>query len=144
MVKLSKSVQLKSIDKTYYRLARCCEHTHDWDRYIALVEQEEKGHRRFKPAAIDCGLTKAQAVRLFAVKEMFERFVPAHPDNEKIFTPTAKDYFSIRGSVFGACALADSCEPEILKEFLKPEMVDWLASVDYVELNKDPRMEVAA
>lgn len=136
----TKTMQLKAIDKAYWRVARCCEHNHDWDRYIALVETEEKGHRRFCPDGLKCGLTKAQAVRLFAVKELFERFVPAHKsDGEHIYTPTAADFFTVRHSVFGACSLAESCKAELLKEFSEPEMVNWLALVDYVKLNEDPR-----
>jgi hypothetical protein len=111
---------------------------------VALVEDEEKGHRKFKPAGLDCGLTKAQSVRLFAVKEVFERFVPAHPENESVWTPTAKDFFSVRLSVFGACAIADRCHSEIRNKFTLDEMRHWLDTVDYVELNKDPRMAVAA
>lgn len=136
MSETTKTAQLKAVDKAYWRVAKCCEHTHDWDRYLALVEEEEKGHRRFCPDGLKCGLTKAQAVRLFAVKELFERFVPAHKsDGGHIFTPTAADFFHVRHSVFGACDLANSCELQILKEFQKPEMVHWLATVDYVKLN---------
>lgn len=134
---MNKSQAIKTIDKAYSRLSGCCEHTNEWDRYVDLIEEEEKGHRKFKPAGIDCGLTKAQSVRLFVVKEVFERFVPAHKDDgARIFTPEAKDYFSIRGSVFGACAIADRCGTKILKEFCEPEMVEWLASIDYAQLNR--------
>jgi hypothetical protein len=136
--KVKRSEQIKAIDKAFNRLFMCCEHTHDWNRYLDLIDQEEKGHRRFKPAGINCGLAFGQSRKLFAVKEVFERFVPAHT-GEKVYTPEAKDYFRIRGSVFAACAIGDSCATEILKEFSEPEMVEWLASVDYVELNKDTR-----
>ena len=135
---MKKTEQIKLIDKTFYRLARCCESTHDWDKYMRLHQEEETGHRRFKPDRVQCGLTRAQSVRLFAVKEVFERFVPAH-SSELIFTPQAKDFFSIRGSVFAACAIVDLKGDEILKEFTHTEMSQWLASVDYCELNKDPR-----
>ncbi len=120
-------------------MSRACEHTNDWERYIALIEDEEKGHRKFKPAGLACGITKAQSVRLFAVKTVFARFVPEHEDGDTIFTPQAKDWFHIRPSVFGACSIADRCEAAILKEFQKLEMRYWLDSVDYVKLNEDPR-----
>lgn len=135
---MKKTEAIKLIDKTFWRLAGCCESTRHWEQYVALNIEEEKGHRRFCPDHIQCGLTRAQSVRLFAVKEIFERYVPAHP-GEKIFTPEAKDFFSIRHSVFAAAALADICGVRILKEFSEPEMAQWLADVDYCELNKDPR-----
>jgi len=75
-----------------------------------------------------------------AVKEIFETFVPAH-SCERIFKPEAKDFFCIRHSVFAAWSLADSKGEAILKEFTHTEMSQWLASVDYCELNKDPRAE---
>ena len=141
-MKLTKSAALKVIDKMYCRLDGICGSSHDWDRYIALIEQEEKGHRNFCPSHVRCGLTKAQSVRLFSVKEIFDRFIPNESGN--IFIPEAKDYFSIKGSVFGACALADSFRAKIRNEFTDVEMINWLISVDYVELNKDPRMMEAA
>ncbi len=136
---MTKTEQLKLIDKAYSRLSGCCEHTHDWDRYLALIEEEEKGHRCFVPAGLKCGLTKAQSVHLFAVKEVFERFVVAHPDNEHIFTPAAKDFFHIRHSVFGAVAIAELCHQAIYKEFKASEMREWLDAIDYAKLNEDPR-----
>lgn len=135
-----KTEALKAIDKAFVKLERACESTHDWDKYIRLIQEEETGHRRFCPDGIRCGLTRAQSVRLFAVKEIFERFVPAHP-GERIFTPEAKDYFHIRGSVFGACGLADVRGTEILKAFTRIEMSEWLLDIDYAELNKDPRQQ---
>lgn len=138
---MNKSKALKAIDQAYYRLAACCEHTNEWDRYLALIDQEEKQHRKFKPAGLSCGLTFGQARRLFAVKEVFDRFIPN--ESGTIWTPTAKDYFYVKGSVFGACVIADKCEEQILKEFKKPEMLDWLKSVDYCELNKYPKRQSA-
>ncbi len=106
-------------------------------------DEEEKGHRRFCPDHIRCGLSKAQSIRLFAVKEVFERFVPAH-SCEEIFTPEAKDIYSIRNSIFGACAIVDTCRAKIRNEFTDHEMLNFLADVDYAELNKDPRELIAA
>lgn len=140
---MKKSEAIKAINDAFWRLARCCDHRHEWDQYLALHWEEEKGHRRFKPDHVECGLTRAQSVRLFAVKEVFDRWI-VHPGNEHIFTPEAKDYFSIRKSVFAACAIADLCGDKILKEFPLPEMKHWLESIDYAELNKDPRQAEAA
>jgi hypothetical protein len=138
---MTKTEALKAIDKAFYRLERCCESSHDWDRYLALIEQEEKGHRKFCPDGIDCGLTKAQSVRLFAVKEVFDRFIPNESSNT--FTPEAKDYFSIKGSVFGACAIVELKRAAIRNEFTDCEMIDWLHGIDYAKLNKDPRLQAA-
>ncbi len=135
------SEALKLIDAAYWRLARACEHTHDWDRYVAIQKEEERDHRKWKPSGIDCGLTKAQSVRLFSVQHIFERWIPM--DSGKVFTPEAKDFLHIKRSIFAACSIAHSCEAEILKEFPKPYMLDWLKSIDYAELNKDPRMLAA-
>jgi hypothetical protein len=157
--------QIKRIDDAFWRLARCCDSTHEWDEYVALNEEEERGHRRFKPDFVQAGLTKAQSVRLFAVKEIFERFgMPnccgcgwqganstcqecgKEAGKQGIFTPTAEDFFVIRHSVFGACAIVKLCEARILAEFDRLEMIYWLCDVDYCALIKDPRevQEVAA
>ena len=36
------SLALAKIDKAYYRLERCCESTHEWDRYIQLVNKDRR------------------------------------------------------------------------------------------------------
>lgn len=142
MSTIPKAQQIKLINEAYYKLVGACEHTDDWDRYVGLVEDEEKEHRRFKPDGIACGLTKAQSVRLFVVKEVFDRFVPN--ESGKVFTPVASDYFHIKQSVFGACSIVERCGVEIAKAVPFAYMRDWLKAVDYVELNRDPRIAVAA
>lgn len=137
---MNRKAQLQLIDSCFHRLTGCCEHSHDWDKYLALHEAEEKGHRRFCPAGVKCGITKAQAVRLFAVKEVFERFVSAN-EPEKIFTPQATDFFVIRHSVFAACAIVHSNRERILNEFRLREMLQFVREVDYVELNRDRRAQ---
>ena len=165
MNKVDRKQQLKMLDAAYWRLAGCCESTHEWDKYVDLNGQEEKAHRRFKPDHVECGLTKAQAVRYFAVKEVFERFgMPnvcrcgwkganttcpecgKEASPQKTFTPTAEDFFHIRHSVFAAVAIVKLCEAKIWAEFDRLEMIEWLSTVDYCELNKDQRQlaEVAA
>ena len=150
--------QIKRIDETYNRLSACCSGWYEWDKYVALNEQEERGHRRFKPDPMRAGLTQAQSVRLFAVKEIFERFEMPHvcrcgwqgdgevcadcggtASAQKVFTPQVEDFFSIRHSVFAACAIVKMCQDRICAEFDRLEMVGWLAEVDYCALNKDPR-----
>ena len=158
MNKISKKAQLKLLEKTFWRLAGCCDSTHEWNRYLALHQTEEREHRRFKPDHVQAGLTVAQAVRYFAVKEIFERFgMPncctcgwqgansvcqdcgKNASAVKVFTPTAEDFFHIRNSIFAAVAMVKLCSAKIYAEFDRLEMLEWLASVDYVALNKDPR-----
>lgn len=134
---------VKRIEKAFWRLAKCCESSRDWDRYLAIIEREEKEHRCFCPWGVENGLTKAQAVKLFAVQGIFERWVPGE-GAEKPFTPAAGDFFTIRASCFAACAVAQGKVAEIPAEFPIPEMADWLRVIDYAELNKDPRQAVAA
>lgn len=133
----------KRIAKTFLALNRVCDQHKDFPKYLALIRQEEKGHRRFCPDGVQCGLTISEAVKLFSVSSIFERFVSQH-EGESIFTPEAKDYFAVRQSIFAACAIAHDCADEILREFAKPEMVNFLARCDYAELNKDPRQLEAA
>jgi hypothetical protein len=126
----------------FSRLEGACEHTHDWNRYVAIHEEEEKGHRKFKPDFVNAGLTKGQSVKLFAVKQIFDTFIPN--EGGTIFKPTAEDYLYVRRSCFAAWSIRSHCLAEIEKEFTKEEMIHFLDNVDYVELNKDPRQEVAA
>lgn len=160
MKRQDRKSQLTLLDNAFYRLERCCESTSEWNKYLALHEAEERDHRQFKPDHIQCGLTRGQAVRLFAVKEIFERFgmpricICGHKGPElicpvpgceretrplAIFTPSAEEFFHIRKSIFGAVAMVKLCSERILAEFDRAEMVRWLSSVDYVALNKDPR-----
>lgn len=162
-MKVNRRQQLKMLGDAFGRLENACSCTHEWDRYLDLHRKEERQHRTLKPDHVTCGLTRAQAVRLFAVKEIFERFgMPnccvcgwlgaestcqdcgkvAQP--QKIFTPSLEDYFSIRQSCYAAVAIAKKCEAEIWQQFDRLEMVQWLATVDYCALNKDHRQEVAA
>jgi hypothetical protein len=134
---MTKSEAIKQIERCFWRLARCCEHKDEWDRYLDLIKQEETEHRVFKPEGVQCGLTRAQSIRLFAVKEVFDRFVSR--SGESIFTPEAKDYFHIRKSVFGVCAIVDMCGERITAEFSNAEMADWLSQIDYAKLNRDSR-----
>ncbi len=133
------SEALNKIQQAYWKLERCGEHTHEWDRYVQMVTQAERDHRRFKPEHIRCGLTLSHAVRLFVVKQVFERFVPAH-ESEKIFTPQATDFFRVRADIFAACAIAELCKEQILKAFSESEMREWLDVIDYAALNKDRRL----
>ena len=135
MDKTIKAQKINMINEAFFKLDRACEHTRDWDKYIQLHETEEKEHRRFKPAGLQCGLTRKQSIRLFMVQRIFERFVSPR-ESEKIFTPTAADFFTIKPAVFGACALAEACKDRILQQFGPNYMRNWLDEIDYAELNK--------
>lgn len=140
---MKKTEAIKLIEQSYFRLHHACDHTHDWDRFVAIETEEENDHRRtWKPDGVQCGLTRKQSIRLFAVQHIFERFIPM--ESGQVFTPEAKDFLHIKRSVFAACSIAHTCELEILKEFPLPYMKHWLESIDYAELNKDPRQPVAA
>lgn len=134
---------LDLIEKAYWRMARCCESTHDWDRYLELIWQEERNHQRFKPDHVRNGLTRAQSVRLFAVQNIFHTFTSGRP-GEAIFKPQAEDTFHVKPAIFGAFSIAKTRGPEIKAEFTVAEMDAWLKRIDYAELNKDPRLWKAA
>jgi len=138
--KWKRSEAVNAINGAFWKLAHACEHKHEWDQYLNIIDQEEKDHRRFCPAGVRCGLTRTESKRLFAVKEVFDRFV-VHQCDQRIFTPEAKDFFHIKKSVFAACAIADICEDSIRNKFSLDEMRDWLHRIDYAELNKDPRQQ---
>lgn len=135
---MTKAEAIRAIDRAFWRVAKCCESDSNWERYLDLHREEETRHRKGCPNGVECGLTKSQAVRLFAVQSIFERFATSH-DGEKIFTPVAADYFLVRQSIFAAVAIVNVNGLKLTEEFTVQEMSQWLASIDYAELNKDPR-----
>ena len=137
---MTKRESIKLIDRTFLRLSAECSKLREWDRYLALIGEEEKGHRRYCPSDVQCGLTKRESIRLFAVQTIFERFAVATPETT-IFTPQAKDFFSVRHSVFAACAIVELARMDIQAEFSLQEMSQFLSQIDYAELNKDPRLQ---
>ena len=140
---MSRTQAIKRINDAYSRLDYACGSSSNWNRYLSLIEAEETQHRQFKPDGLACGLTRAVSVRLFAVKNIFGHWV-SEGERESVFVPGAQDFFFVKTSIFGACALAHECSDRILAEFPLAEMKDWLRSVDYVELNRDTRALVAA
>ncbi len=162
-MKTNRKQQLQMLDSAFNRLERCCESASEWNQFLDLNRDEENQHRTLKPDHVDCGLTKAQAVRFFAVQGIFQRFgMPnfcvcgwqgansvcldcgKNAQAKAVFTPTAEEFFHIRGSCFAAVALAHMFQEKIWAEFDRLEMIEWLATVDYVELNRDQRKVVAA
>lgn len=134
---MTKQEQLKLIDQAFSRLDRVCESSRHWDQYLALIKQEENDQRRFVPHGLKPGLTRRQSIELFAVKTVFDRFVPK--ESGKVFTPEAKDFFWVRKSIFAACAIVDIFPDRIREKFTLDEMAHFLASVDYVKLSEDPK-----
>lgn len=134
----TKTEKLNAINGAYFRVARCCESSRHWEQYVQLNRDEEKSHRRFCPDHVQCGLTAGQATKLFAVKELFEIITGDQ------FKPTAEDYFFIRKSIYASWALFKECGERLAAEFPIAECKEWLAAIDYAELNKDPRQLQAA
>jgi hypothetical protein len=128
---------VKRIERTFLALSIACAANKNWGKFLDIIRTEEKNHRRFCPSGLRCGLTLGQAVKLFACTSIFERFIPQR-GGERMFTPEAKDFFAVRVSIFAACAIAWEQAGCILGDFTKPEMNDFLARVDYAELNQDP------
>src|SRR5215475_12732973 len=139
---LTHSKAIKLINETFWKLERACEHRHEWDQYLLLIDRAERNHRKLKPDFVKCGLTVPQAVKHFAVKQVFERIVPAHPGETK-FIPKSEDFFAVRADIFAACAIIEMGHDKITKAFSESDMREYLDSIDYVELNKDRRQLVS-
>lgn len=131
---LTKTEAIKAIERAFFKLERACESTRHWDQYLALIEREERQHRKLAPEGYKSGLTFKQTVHLFAVKTIFDRFIPN--DSGRIYMPEPHDYFSTKGSVFGACVLAHDMSTRIQDQFTPEVMRSWLASVDYTTLSR--------
>ena len=135
---MNKSEAIKYIESTFDRLAARCDSDRHWGQYVELHEQSQREHRKsFCPPHCRPGLTDRQSVKLFAVKKVFDTFIPR--ESGKCFKPTAEDYFTVAKTCFGAWGIHGLCKSEILKEFTLEEMALWLRSIDYVKLNEDPR-----
>lgn len=126
------------INEAYWLIERACESDTNWERYLDLHKDEERRHRRICPDHVQWGLTSAQAVRLFAVKELYEIVTGEQ------FRPTCEDYFRVRGSIYAAWAIWQINGEKIAKAVSKEEAKAWLNEIDYAKLNKDPREAVAA
>lgn len=130
---MNKTQALKAIDDAFWLVSRACESSSNWERYLELHRTEEKGHRRFCPDHVQCGLTLGQAVKLFAVKELYECVTGTQ------YRPTPEESFLVRGSIFAVWSIWRDCG-DALKAKVSPEQAaSWLAAIDYAELNRDPR-----
>lgn len=138
MSTLPRKQRLAMIDSFYSRLARVCEASSDWPKYMDLVQAYERDYRASwsKVPGIIHGLTLGQCVRLMAVHQIFRCFV-ARP-GETVRVPKAEDFFFTRPDVFGGYAIAKLMEAEIRKEFSDQEMLDWLTEIDYADLENNP------
>jgi hypothetical protein len=135
---MNKTDALKAIDKAFFEIERACESSSNWQRYLKLHRQEEKGHRRFCPDHVRCGLTLGQSVKLFAVKEIFECITGTQ------YRPSAEEFFHVRGSIFAVWSIYEDRKEKLNASISADAARLWLASIDYAELNKDPRQLEAA
>ena len=100
------------------------------NRYLEQNIEEEKGHRRFKPDGIKCGLTTREAARLFCVRQIAEYLNGAA-------TPEPKDWLHLRLSNLTACALVAEYGAQIKAAWSESGIsIDDLLALDYAELNK--------
>lgn len=134
---MNKNGAIEKIHEAYEKLEGACAGVREWDRYVHLVRQSALDYR-LKDRQY--GLRLRQTVELFAVKNVFERFVSAC-GKKGIYTPQAKDFFWNGTEVFAACAIAKICRGKILNAFVKEEMRDWLDTIDFVALNVVERKE---
>ena len=128
---MTKKEQLRLIDAFYSRMARCCRPrgwADHWGKYVHRQREDEKEHRRFKPAGIRDGISKNTAVKLFCVQHILEWRVKPRK------RPDPADILSIRLVRFYGYALFQEFRKEIMAEFGKAESQAFLDSVDYAEL----------
>lgn len=93
-----------------------------------MIKDEEKGHRKFCPDGIKCGLTISEAVKLFYCQGIIEGIT------DKL-NFTVKDYISIRQSILMCQSLALNYKDEIINALQGVNYSDIL-SIDYAELMK--------
>jgi hypothetical protein len=129
---MDKKESFKLLNEAYWKIKdvlECVGHGCYHNQYYALNLKEEKEHRGFCPDGVTCGLTIGEAVKLFYVKEVIEAlFKPS-------YTPTVKDYLSVRQSIFFAHSLAVNYKEELLKAL---QGINWqsIIDIDYAELMK--------
>jgi len=128
---MEKREALKIIQANYEKIKKVLERIH-WGgyhkEYYNLIKDEEKSHRKFCPEGISCGLTQAEAVKLFYVETIFEYL----SNNRKL---SVKDFLSVRKSHFFACSLVENYHIELL-EALKDTDFNIVDCIDYAELMK--------
>lgn len=126
MTRKQKRQEQAKIDDAFYRLARICEGTHDWDRFTYQEEREERDHVKHKPDSLPRqGISVPKAARLFAVRHILQ-------GRDGQAAPTADDIFSIRLSVFMSQALYKRHKTPIDEAFT-PEETKELLAIDYAE-----------
>lgn len=128
---MEKKEALKTIEENYFKIKNVleCVRWGDYHKeYYHLIWDEEKRHRGFCPEGVTCGLTQAEAVKLFYVQTIFYYLFSNR-------TLLARDYLSIRKSHFFACSLVENYREE-LKEALQGVNFALVNSIDYAELIK--------
>ena len=127
MTKKAHNQAVKLIRSMFVRMERIFESGMDWDRYIHILEAEQRDWRKFRtPVLCINHLGNKDSVRLFAVKEILEDF-----------EPKAKDFFHIKHSCYGGYALRVEYHEAIQGQFTQEEREAFLA-LDYAQLNQEP------
>jgi hypothetical protein len=133
--KRTKATTLRHITKAWYYLSEVLEcksgFCEDYSKqYLRIIREEETGHRNFKPDGVTCGLSIADAVRLFAVKRIVE-----YLDGDTM--PGPEQFLHTQRSCFYAAAFVAEF-PNALREALTDSRADLdvIRAADYAELMK--------
>jgi len=128
---MEKREALKIIQENYFKIKdvlECVAWGNYHKEYYNLIQSEEKDHRKLCPQGVICGLTQAEAIKLFYVQTIFNYLFT----NRKL---SVRDYLSIRKSHFFACSLVENYKEELLK-CLQGVDYNLVNSIDYAELMK--------
>lgn len=129
---MTKNQQIKLINRAFDALEVLNNQTMSplRNRYLSQNIEEEKGHRRFKPDGVRCGLTIREAARLFCVRQIAEYLNGAE-------TPAPNQWLHLRLSNLTACALVAEYGEQIKAAWAEFGIaIDDLLALDYAELNK--------
>ena len=127
MTPKEKKLQIDLIKKAYSALEFLDNLTHTPYRIMLynMIYNAEKKHRKFRPDRIDCGISIANAAKLFAIKYIAESLT-----NKML---TIKDILHIRTECFYAQSIAENYHAEILEKWHGLD-IESLVALDYSEL----------
>jgi hypothetical protein len=126
---MKKKQALKIINENYWKIKEILSSVHHGryhEEYYNLIQQEERGHRKWRHFLSRCGLTINEAVNLFYVQTIFEYLY-----NNR--TLSARDYINVRKSHFFACSLVENYKEELIK-VLQGVNIEEINKIDYAKL----------
>ena len=126
MTKKAHNQAVNLIRSMFVRMERIFESSTDWNRYIDMIKDEERQHRNFGKGLGQDWLSRADSVRLFAVRNILWSF-----------KPKPEDFFHVKPSCFGGFALKVERMGDLVEDFTKEEREAFLA-LDYAQLNQEP------